>query len=106
MANTSPIFLNYSNSNLKGNKLLWKFVKSQRHDRTGINTLETSDGIAATPISKAEALSRTFQSAFAVEYQSSLPTLPESIHPSIEEITITEPSVLHFYAKLEVQTAF
>jgi len=47
----------------------------------------------STPISKAEAFSRTFQSAFKVEDKSSLPTLPESIHPPIEEITITESGV-------------
>ena len=94
-----------SNSNLKGNKPFWKFIKSQRRDHTGISALETPDGTATTPASKAEALNRTFQSVFTVEDLTSLLTLPEAIHPSIEEITITEPGVFALLSRTDPHKA-
>jgi len=45
------------------------------------------------PTNKAEILNNTFQSVFTVEGKTSLPALPGSAHPSIEEITITGPGV-------------
>ena len=94
-----------SNSNLKGNKPFWKFIKSQRRDHTGISALEIPDGTATTMASKAEALEGTFQSAFTVEDLTSLPTLSEAIHPSIEEITITAPGVFALLSQTDPHKA-
>jgi len=98
MTNTSAIFWTQT--------AIWRVINhfGNLSSPNGMITQEsTSDGIATTPISKAEALSRTSQSAFTVEGQSSLPTLPESIHSSIEEITITEPSVFALLCQTDPQ---
>jgi len=38
---------------------------------------------------------------FTVEDKTSLPVLPESTHPPIEEITITEPGVFAFLSQID-----
>jgi len=53
------------------------YVKSQNCDHTGISVLQTPDGIATKPTSKAEILNSTFQSVFTVEDKTSLPALPD-----------------------------
>jgi len=57
------------------------------------------------PTSKAEILNSTFQSVFTVEDKTSLPALPESTHPSIEEITITEPGVFALLSQIDPHKA-
>ena len=42
---------------------------------------------------------------FTVEDQTSLPTLPESVHPPIEEITITEPGVFALLSQTDPNKA-
>jgi len=50
-----------STSEFKGSKPFWNFVKSQNCDHTEISVLQTPDGIATMPTSKAEILNNTFQ---------------------------------------------
>jgi len=88
-----------STSKLKENQPFWN---SQNCDDTGISVPETPDGIATTPTSKAEILNSTFQSVFTVEDKTSL---PESTHPSIEEITITEPDVFALLSQIDPHKA-
>ena len=55
--------------------------------------MQTPDGIATTPLEKAEALNDTFKSVFTPHDSSPLPTMPTSTYPSLPKVDNTEQGV-------------
>ena len=77
-----------SSSRLNGNKPFWCYIKSHRQEHIGISTLETGPkGTVTIATSKAEALNKAFKSVFTIEDLNSLPSLPDSTHPTMQDIT-------------------
>ena len=84
--------LNFS-SRLNGNKPFWCYIKSHRQKHIGISALETPEGTVTSATSKAETLNKAFKSVFTIEDLHSLPFLPDSAHPTMQDIHITKPGV-------------
>ena len=91
-----------SSSRLNGNKPFWCYIKSRRQERIGISTLETPEGTVTSATSKAKAL---FKSVFTIEDLNSLPSLSDSIHPTMQDIHITEPGVHNILSQLDPHKA-
>ena len=77
------------------------YIKSCKKDQAGISSLQTPDGIAATPLEKAEALNNTFKSVFTPHDFSPLPTMPTSTYPTLPEIDITEHGVFSLLSQID-----
>ena len=87
---------------MNGNK---QYIKSRKKDQAGISSLQTTNGVVTTPAEKAEVLNDAFQSVFTTEDQSSLPTLPVSMHPPLSEISITEHGVFTLLSQIDPHKA-
>ena len=69
-------------------KTFWRFIKSQKQDTTGISTLQTPTDQVTIPKEIAETLNNQFKSVFTVEDLESIPEMPASSYPSINNIDI------------------
>ena len=94
-----------SSNNLNRNKPFWQYIKSCKKDQAGISSLQTPDGVATTPLEKAEVLNNTFKSVFTSHNSSPLPTLPISTYPSLPEINITEHGVFSLLSQIDLYKA-
>ena len=100
-----------SASKLNGNKPFWCYIKSHKQEHIRISALETSEGTVTSAVGKAEALNNAFKSVFTIEDLSSLPVLPDSTYPNMQNICITEAGVYNILSQLDpykagVQTTF
>ena len=77
-----------SSSRLNGNKPFWRYIKSRRQEHIGISALETPEGTVTSATSKAETLNKAFKSVFTIEDLHSLPFLPDSTHPTMQDIYV------------------
>ena len=96
--------LNFS-SRLNGNKPFWCCIKSHRQKHIGISALETPEGTVTSATSKAETLNKAFKSVFTIEDLHSLPFLPDSAHPTMQDIHITKPGVYNILSQLDPHKA-
>ena len=83
-----------SSSRLNGNIPFWRCIKSRRQEHIGISALETPEGTVTSATSKAETLNKAFKSVFTIEDLHSLPFLPDSTHPTMQDIRITVYNIL------------
>lgn len=79
-------------------KAFFQLVRSRLKSKSVIPNLVTTDGEASDDESKATALNKFFCSVFTTEDVSTMPEVPESTIPSIEDVVITQSAV---HAKLE-----
>ena len=86
-------------------KPFWNFVKTKRQQAFGVGTLNTDNGIAASPKDKADALNRQFKSVFTNEDTSNLPDLDESRTPELQRINVTTEGVEKLLKDLQPQKA-
>ena len=79
-----------SASDTVNQKSFWRYIKSKRHDSTGIGSLKTPTGDVVTESSdKAEILNNHFKSVFATEALHNVPNMGMSPYPPIADIEIT-----------------
>ena len=77
----------------------------------GKSTLElaplkkTPEGTVTSATSKAETLNKAFKSVFTIEDLHSLPFLPDSKHPTMQDICITKPGVYNILSQLDPHKA-
>ena len=94
-----------SSSRLNGNKPFWHYIKSRRQEHIGISALETLEGTVTSATSKAETLNKAFKSVFTIEDLHSLPFLPDSTHPTMQDICITKLGVYNILSQLDPHKA-
>ena len=82
-------------------KTFWRFIKSQKQDTTGISTLQTPTDQVTTPKEIAETLNNQFKSVFTVEDLESIPEMPASSYPSINNIDISPNGVFKILSELD-----
>ena len=86
-------------------KPFWKLIKSLRHSSTGVLSLNTLNGTATNTIDKADALSNQFQSVFAKEDCSNIPTLKSLPTKSMLPIKISTEGIVKLLKELKLQKA-
>ena len=76
-------------------KSLWRYIKAQRQEHTGISTLKIpSNGHVITdPVEKANTLNQHFKSVFTVEDSETIPNKGISLFPSLPDLEITTQGV-------------
>jgi len=72
-----------SSNNLNRNKPFWQYIKSCKKDQAGISSLQTPDGVATTPLEKAEVLSNYHIQICIHISRLKLSTYPANINLSI-----------------------
>ena len=82
-------------------KTFWRFIKSQKQDTTGISTLQTLTDQVTTPKEIAETLNNQFKSVFTEEDLESIPEMPASLYPSINNIHILPNGVFKVLSELD-----
>ena len=87
-----------SSNNLNHNKPFWQYIKSRKKH---LSSLQTPDGVATTPLEKAEVLNNIFKSVFTSHNSSPLPTLLTSTYPPLPEINITEHGIFSLLSQTD-----
>ena len=85
-------------------KPFWNFVKSRRHDNTGVSPLRDRGTLYSDAANKANILLRQFKSAFTLESESP-PRKPRPQVPSCQQITINTDGVAKLLKSLQVHKA-
>ncbi|CAH1259103.1 VWDE [Branchiostoma lanceolatum] len=81
---------NYLETNIEDNpKAFWSYVKSLRQDSTGASAIRHQGVLTSDPQEKADALGAQFESVFTREDKSTVPTLGESVVPTIPSLNIS-----------------
>ena len=86
-------------------KPFWKFIKSLRHSSTCVLSLNTLNCTATCTIDKADALNNQFQSVFAKEDCSNIPTLNSLPTKSMLPIQISTEGIVKLLKELKPQKA-
>ena len=89
----------------RNSKPFYKFIKSLRDSSTGVLSLNTLNGTAASTIDKADALNNKFQSVFTKEDCSNLFTLNSSPTKSMLPIQISTEGIVKLLKELKPQKA-
>ena len=89
----------------KGNKKLWRFIKSQKQDTAGVSPLKTDDGLQTKSKDKAEALNNQFKSSFSPIDPSPQPNKGPSPYEEMKEFAISEKGVLKLLNELNPNKA-
>jgi len=82
-----------SSDSTSNNKRFWKYIKSRKHDNTGIGSLQSSSSAITDPFKKAELLNEQFQSVFTTGNPHLSHAKDNSPYPIIPEIHIPTPGV-------------
>ena len=86
-------------------KAFWNYIKLQRTESVGIPPLQVGDNIFDSNEGKADISNKRFQSVFTLEDTSSLPQLPPSPHPQIDQLIINIPGLEKQLQKLKPNKA-
>jgi len=70
-------------------KRFWKYIKSRKHDNSGVGTLQSSSGAILNPFKKAELLNEQFQSVFTTSDPHLTHAKDNSPYPTIPQFHIT-----------------
>jgi hypothetical protein len=89
----------------KAHRKLFKFIKSQKKDTSGVSPLKTTQGLLSKSKDKAEALNQQFKSAFTPPDPSPHPDKGPSPHPIMPDFTVTENGVLKLLEELNPNKA-
>ena len=83
-------------------KRFWSFIKNKRLDYCGVSTLKSGDQIIySNNTSKSCLLNDYFASVFTKETSDTLPTLPESVYPTISDISVTYNGVVNLLKNIK-----
>ena len=88
-----------------GIKRFWRYVKATKKECTGVPTLHTDCGIAATDRDKENLLNKQFEDAFTSERLVDVPNLGQSPFPSCPDITFTAPGIIKLLQRLKPHKA-
>ena len=86
-------------------KAFWNYIKLQRTESIGIPPLQVGDKVFYSNEGKADILNKQLQSVFTLEDISSLPQLPPSPYPQIDELIINIPGLERHLKKLKPNKA-
>ena len=86
-------------------KRFWSFIKNKRLDYCGVSTLKSGDQIYSDNTSKSRLLNDYFASVFTKETSDTLPTLPESVYPTISDISVTYNGVVNLLKNIKEHKA-
>ena len=97
----------YTNSVLAEDnpKIFWRYIKSKRSDKVGIQAISSDSGLLTNDRDKAEALAAQFQSVFTPPDDSLLPDLPPSPFPDMPPITVEVGGVLKLLKNIDTSKA-
>ena len=86
-------------------KAFWNYIKLQRTESIGIPPLQVGDKVFYSNEGKADILNKQLQSVFTLEDISSLPQLPPSPYPQIDELIINIPGLERHLKELKPNKA-
>ena len=86
-------------------KAFWNYIKLQRTESIGIPPLQVGDNVFDSNEGKADILNKHFQSVFTLEDTSSLPQLPPSPYPQMDQLIINIPGLEKQLQKLKPNKA-
>ena len=88
-----------SSSNDK--KPFWRYIKTKRQDKVGINILKTTDGeVITNSLEKANILNQYFKSIFISEDSVTFPHKSNSPYPPMPDFEITTQGIFHILQNL------
>jgi hypothetical protein len=87
-------------------KRFWSFIKHRKKDYEGVAPLKHQGQTHIDPTEKANIMNQQFESVFTQEAPINPDLLPkQSVHPTMDDIDITEPGVLKLLQQLKVHKA-
>ena len=80
---------------------LWNFIKSKKHDHTGVGPLVHNGTMYTDPQDKADLMAKYFPSVFTTENTDNIPTLSNDPLPDMPPIQVYPQGIQHLLNNLD-----